>query len=349
MYYALYPESSPPPLPSENDAPPPSLFPDADTSPPPLPPDSVYTSCYCEENIYLLAQAFTQLSDADSWPWQIYVVFISNGGKTVALWSQTTPSGVVVWDYHVVLVLLPRAPHYPRRGTDGAPTPESDSQDTAERHAWVYDFDTTFPVPCSWIDYIAGTFPYAAARARSCVDERFHRYAPHALNASARVPTALIRSPSLCFPACGTISHSVFRVIPGDVYLDHFASDRSHMITPALATDLETQRPSGGASEGRGRIDEAPEAKEEGPRYASPPPGYPPICGAKARAMGIADNLMRSFVAMDALPAPLAEEGEDKCEDKGPGSTESEAVRYGQVMDMDAFLDWLAGSPDAGV
>lgn len=91
---------------------------------------------------------------------------------------------------------------------------------------------------------------------------------------------------------------------------------------------------------------EAPEAKEEGPRYASPPPGYPPICGAKARAMGIADNLMRSFVAMDALPAPLAEEVEG--EDEGPGSTGSEVVRYGQVMDMDGFLHWLAGSPDAG-
>lgn len=93
MYYALSPESSPPLLVSEADASPPSLFSDIDksTSPPPLPPNSVYTSCYCEENIYLLAQAFTQLSDADStaddrarpWPWQIYVVFISNGGKTV--------------------------------------------------------------------------------------------------------------------------------------------------------------------------------------------------------------------------------------------------------------------------
>lgn len=46
--------------------------------------------------------------------------------------------------------------------------------------------------------------------------------------------------------------------------------------------------------------------------------------------MGVADNVMRSFVAMDALPAPLAE---------GP---------YGQVMDMDGFLHWLAGSPEAG-
>lgn len=79
MYHAISPGPSPSPLCT-----------DTDTSPPPLPPDSVYTSCYCEENIYLLAQAFTQLSDADStaddrgpWLWQIYVVFISNGGKTV--------------------------------------------------------------------------------------------------------------------------------------------------------------------------------------------------------------------------------------------------------------------------
>ncbi|OJT11128.1 hypothetical protein TRAPUB_12342 [Trametes pubescens] len=149
------------------------------------------------------------------------------------------------------------------------------------------------------------------------------------------------------------------------------------MIAPAQATDLETQRPSGGASEARGRIGgassplfarsrsasqlprahshtEAPQTAEEDPRYASPPPGYLPICGAKARAMGIVDNLMGSFVAMDALPAPHAEgsaacrEDEDKCEDEGPWSIESEAVRYGQVMDMDAFLRWLPGSSDAG-
>ncbi|KAJ8457430.1 hypothetical protein ONZ51_g11537 [Trametes cubensis] len=136
--------------------------------PPPLPPDSIYTSCYCEENIYLLAQTFTQLSESNAterrgpWPWQIFVVFISNGGKTVrnftlpssepqsvcdvmppaprhqesghcqchtypgggarphleaslapqvALWNQKaardSDTGVVVWDYHVVLVLLP--------------------------------------------------------------------------------------------------------------------------------------------------------------------------------------------------------------------------------------------------
>nr|VWP00499.1 Mitogen-activated protein kinase (EC [Ganoderma boninense] len=83
--------------------------------PPPLPPDSVYTSCYCEENIYLLAQNFlaeahTQTSRGLAWPWEIYVVFISNRGKTVALWSQKLRAPqVVVWDYHVVLVLRPAA------------------------------------------------------------------------------------------------------------------------------------------------------------------------------------------------------------------------------------------------
>lgn len=55
--------------------------------PPRLPPNAVYTSCYCEENIYLLAQTFVSEANAtgraNGWPWEIYVVFVSNGGKTV--------------------------------------------------------------------------------------------------------------------------------------------------------------------------------------------------------------------------------------------------------------------------
>lgn len=53
-------------------------------APPPLPPDSIYTPCYCEENVYLLAQAFASNAEADAdWPWQAFVVFVSNHGKTV--------------------------------------------------------------------------------------------------------------------------------------------------------------------------------------------------------------------------------------------------------------------------
>ncbi|KAH9857637.1 N-terminal glutamine amidase-domain-containing protein [Lenzites betulinus] len=291
--------------------------PGRDTSPPPLPPDSVYTSCYCEENIYLLAQAFIQLSDAHStgdrgsWPWQIYVVFISNGAKTVALWSQKAArDDVIVWDYHVVLVLLPRgAPPDSRGETHRSPAAEDDSQGRPVREAWVYDFDTTLPVPCHWRAYIAGTFPYALDGATG-IDKRYE---------------------------------SLFRVTPAREYLDHFASDRSHMIVPALA-DSEGPLVAEDGSRLGGTDGEDPQGSEDapaapGPRYASPPPPYPPLQGAQARAMGIAHNLMEAFVAMGvpppASPGPLA------------GEFVGGAAQHGQVMGADAFVRWLAGSSKA--
>lgn len=56
--------------------------------PPPLPSDYVYTSNYCEENIYLLAQSLSNEAEthvSHSWPslWEAYVVFMSNDEKTV--------------------------------------------------------------------------------------------------------------------------------------------------------------------------------------------------------------------------------------------------------------------------
>ncbi len=55
-----------------------------------LQPDSVYTSCYCEENVYLLAKSFAAegevLGRSAPWPWEIYVVFVSNSGKTVGIY-----------------------------------------------------------------------------------------------------------------------------------------------------------------------------------------------------------------------------------------------------------------------
>lgn len=57
---------------------------DAYHSAPPLPPNSVYTNCYCEENIYLLAQVFSTRAEKDkNWPWLVYAVFISNDDQTV--------------------------------------------------------------------------------------------------------------------------------------------------------------------------------------------------------------------------------------------------------------------------
>lgn len=59
------------------------------SDPPDLPISARYTSCYCEENIYLLAQDFAA-DPLISSKWDTFVVFISNHSKTVSS-PYTTP------------------------------------------------------------------------------------------------------------------------------------------------------------------------------------------------------------------------------------------------------------------
>ena len=135
--------------------------------PPRLPSNVTYTSCWCEENIYLLCQDFVQNHRSLRDLWEIFVIFISNSNKTVsdsmntilepghltcslflcgcfvkvALWYQKAArfeGDPVVWDYHVVLLLRPR-----QTVEESAKFNENDGT-----ISWVYDFDTTLPVPC---------------------------------------------------------------------------------------------------------------------------------------------------------------------------------------------------------
>ncbi|KAJ6546534.1 N-terminal glutamine amidase-domain-containing protein [Mycena vulgaris] len=99
---------------------------------PPVPPETVYTPFYCEENVFLLCEAFMARGQ------EAFVVFISNELKTVALWNQKLSrdaQSVVVWDYHVVLWLH-----------------------TPDQRNWIYDFDTRLAVPCPMKDYLHHTF-----------------------------------------------------------------------------------------------------------------------------------------------------------------------------------------------
>ena len=72
-------------------------------TPPPVPPGCVYTRCYCEENIYLLADALVRHPDVASTQdprtpslWDPYVVFISNHQRSVSIfrrmWSSAAGS-----------------------------------------------------------------------------------------------------------------------------------------------------------------------------------------------------------------------------------------------------------------
>jgi len=54
---------------------------------PPSVPATPYTSFYCEENIYLLAQSYLEDYKIRG-KWDVYVVFISNGIKQAISSSQ---------------------------------------------------------------------------------------------------------------------------------------------------------------------------------------------------------------------------------------------------------------------
>ncbi|KAF8803507.1 hypothetical protein BYT27DRAFT_7195342 [Phlegmacium glaucopus] len=199
--------------------------------PPPLPSNYIYTSCWCEENIYLLCQNFIQNQSLRDL-WEVFAIFISNSNKTVALWYQKAAQfeeDPVLWDYHVVLLLRPR------QGVE-----ESMGFNDHDM-SWVYDFDTTLPVPCPGQAYFDMTFP----------------------------------SKDLVFQY-----ESRFRVVPAAQFLQHFASDRSHMLKKSGSTSDMTQQ--SGA-------------------YLSPPPLYKPLCGPSAAERGVENNLMSHFVSMTPI------------------------------------------------
>jgi protein N-terminal glutamine amidohydrolase len=108
-------------------------------------PVTPYTSHYCEENIYLLAQAFLTSPDVERY--RFFVVFISNRNKQAIIFQQKASRYdelhyPVVWDYHVILVKVPLL-MAPRAGPESALSENLDS--------WVYDLDSRLEkMPCAW-------------------------------------------------------------------------------------------------------------------------------------------------------------------------------------------------------
>eukprot|EP00960_Hanusia_phi_P019692 581338-Hanusia_phi.AAC.9 len=151
-----------------------------------------YTSCYCEENVYLFCRQLCKppLSQSVEKAWAIWV---SNENKTVAVWRQggggrtddevsdgdedfsrndeddDDQVGLAVWDYHVVCAVK-------HMGSDTV----------------IYDLDTTLPFPSPAHTYIKKAFR------------------PHARIRSSFRP--------------------LFRVVEAQEYLECFSSDRSHMM-----------------------------------------------------------------------------------------------------------------------
>ncbi|KAH7340977.1 N-terminal glutamine amidase-domain-containing protein [Rhizoctonia solani] len=108
-----------------------------------------YTSCYCEENVYLACQALIEV-DAPSLE-NIYAVFLSNPTKTILIWGQKAAQHKmdigcpVVWDYHVIMVLV-------------AAANENEPDQTVADRTYIVDFDSMLGTLVSWKDYTSRTF-----------------------------------------------------------------------------------------------------------------------------------------------------------------------------------------------
>ena len=90
----------------------------------------LYTSHYCEENIYLLAKKKLESLPIDD-SLEFFVVFISNPLKQIPLWHQKLQiNQPVIWDYHDILL-----------------------EKCVGKLSYIYDMDTKLSYPINAIDY----------------------------------------------------------------------------------------------------------------------------------------------------------------------------------------------------
>ena len=86
---------------------------------PPVPPQAPYTSCYCEENVYLLLASFLEIPDLRE-SWNPTVVFISNHSKTASNPFSAWLAITIHLAPPVPSADAARTPHYPPRLPFGA-------------------------------------------------------------------------------------------------------------------------------------------------------------------------------------------------------------------------------------
>lgn len=97
----------------------------------------IYTSCYCEENVWKLCE-LVRACQPEQLP-HCFVAFVSNRRQAVPIWCQKSSSradGMSVWDYHVIFLYRP-----PGHGP-----------------CLIYDLDTTLGFPEEFDGYVRDAF-----------------------------------------------------------------------------------------------------------------------------------------------------------------------------------------------
>ncbi|SNX83569.1 uncharacterized protein MEPE_02276 [Melanopsichium pennsylvanicum] len=243
-------------------------------SPPPFPIALLYTSCYCEQNVYhSISHITSQLSDINQTAvktakinsttkttsslqpiqfipiWDLYSVFISNPEKAVLLHQQKASNlpnlgYPVIWDYHVVALatchLVPLdLLCLTSTNSIAAPFCFKNNQDLSWSQSWVYDIDSNL----------------SSTSSESLKVIRLEEYNYHTFRSELKSMIPKDFRPQ-------------FRLVPANHFLNWFASDRSHM-------------------------------RNQDGVWKSPPPNWDLILGSKAREIGVRNNLIHNYVDMN--------------------------------------------------
>ena len=102
------------------------------------PDQFTYTALFCEENIWLLAQALAEEGQSVQ---NMRVLFFSNPWKQLAMSNQKAApeKEVIIWDYHVVLEVK------------------------LDERTWIFDMDSRLPFPSDMEEYFIASFPDQSA------------------------------------------------------------------------------------------------------------------------------------------------------------------------------------------
>lgn len=129
---------------------------------------------------------------------------------------------------------------------------------------------------------------------------------------------------------------SLFRVIPAEEYLDNFLSDRSHMVSTAIAVHVTGLTLASNVKLVQGQTDV----------YLAAPPLYPPLRGRKMAVALLPSNLMSSFVYMGSRPVLRTEHATAEGAPQPSAAADiTDAQTYGEVMGMSDFLRWISVRP----
>ncbi|KAF3938487.1 hypothetical protein ABW19_dt0205249 [Dactylella cylindrospora] len=176
-----------------------------------LPPREAlpYAACYCEENIYKIVELHIPPASLK----HSTVLFLSNPAKAIPVFSQklqTVAILPVIWDYHVILVYHPgRTLEDLLQAGSGLASDRNEGQSQGIRSGtYVYDFDSTIPeFPCSFTSYFSQTFSPPSQELFESPSDRL--YMLEALDQDR--------------------FKRFFRLVPAELYLQHFSSSREHM------------------------------------------------------------------------------------------------------------------------